>query len=281
MNELIIFIIVFVVVLFLKKLFSAKSIKKSHKKKNFEQYRKSKINDINSHRGNLYETIHKQHTYITEREIGIYFGVTQKEINLLFKKLSWVEENGKWLVATELGLKNGAKQKYNAKTKSKYVLWNSSIKQNDALKDLLSRFKIDSTFGNKKRDILDTNKQKGDQYEAYVANYFKNLGYYVWEHGKEKGVKDGGIDLFVKKGKYSFFVQCKNWESWKIDDKTVKATQTDVRNYMLQNANLTQLLKHSKKKILYVTSKECLTKGAYKYIQENQHILEYHVIPMV
>ena len=121
---------------------------------------------------------------------------------------------------------------------------------------------------------------KGASYESFVAQFFREIDFYVWEHGKEKGRQDCGIDLFIKKDKFCYFVQCKNWEKWKINDKTVKATQLDVRNYMRENMGLTKLLKGTSKKILYVTSKECLTHGAHRYIQENNHILEYQVIPM-
>jgi len=31
-------------------------------------------------------------------------------------------------------------------------------------------------------------------------------------------------------------------------------------------------------KILYVTPKECLTKSAYKYIEENKEVIEYRII---
>lgn len=42
-----------------------------------------------------------------------------------------------------------------------------------------------------------TNKQKGDEYEEYIAKYYRFKNYYVIENGKEKGKKDGGIDLLV------------------------------------------------------------------------------------
>lgn len=130
------------------------------------------------------------------------------------------------------------------------------------------------------RNIYQDNIRKGKDYEEYIANYFRENGYYVWEHGKEKGVKDSSIDLIIKNEEYIYFVQCKNWEKWKIDHKEVKATRTDVREYLKSNEEFYNMIKNYKQKILYITSKDCLTKGAYTYIEENREILEYQVIPM-
>ena len=124
-------------------------------------------------------------------------------------------------------------------------------------------------------------KKKGDEYETYVANYFKQQGWTVWEHGKEKGVKDSSIDLIIKKDNFIYFVQCKNWETWKINDKNVKATRTDVRDYLKKNKDFWNLIKGYQMKILYVSPKNSLTKGAYRYIKENQDIIEYKVIPRI
>jgi len=122
--------------------------------------------------------------------------------------------------------------------------------------------------------------EKGKRYETYIANYFKEQGYYVWEHGKEKGKKDKSIDLFVRKENHAYFIQCKDWARWKIKDKEIKATRTDVREYLKENKEFWKLIKEKDIKILYVTSKECLTKGAYRYIQENKEIIELEVIPI-
>lgn len=123
-------------------------------------------------------------------------------------------------------------------------------------------------------------KEKGDKYETYVANFFREQGYFVWEHGKEKGVKDSGVDLFIKKENKIYFVQCKDWEKWKLNHNTVQAIQTKIRNFLKQEDGIRKLSNGYTQKILYVTSKKCLTAGAYKYIEENNDILEYQVIPI-
>jgi HJR/Mrr/RecB family endonuclease len=109
------------------------------------------------------------------------------------------------------------------KTKLKY-----EFKEN---KKAVKVEKSTNTLSNEEKKI------KGDEYEKFVAEHFRKEGYYVWEHGQEKGKQDGGIDLFIKKGKDTYFVQCKNWENWKINHDTVQAVQTKVRNYMTENPN--------------------------------------------
>jgi DUF438 domain-containing protein len=49
---------------------------------------------------------------------------------------------------------------------------------------------------------------------------------------------------------------------------------------MLENLILMSLLNECEKRIMYVTSRECLTKGAYTYIEQNSHIIGYEVIPI-
>ncbi len=122
--------------------------------------------------------------------------------------------------------------------------------------------------------------EKGKRYEAHVANYFKEKGYYVWEHGKQNGRKDKGIDLFVRKDNHAYFIQCKDWASWKISHKEIKATRMDIREYLKENKEFWKLIKEKDVKILYATSKECLTRGAFKYIEENNDVIEYRVIPI-
>jgi len=224
-------------------------------------------------------------TYQSTTDIAVFFNIKANELNQVFTKLKWAEQSGKWWIATARGRANGAKQEYNKKTKIKYVSWDTSVKMNNELIKEVTEFKnATKTVKAKekpKRMTQAEKKEKGDSYEEYVSNFFREQGYYVWEHGKEKGMLDSSIDLFVKKSRYVYFVQCKNWEKWKIDHKEVKATRTDIREYLKTNKELFQLIKHHELKILYVTAKECLTKSAYKYIEENSDIVEYQIIPVL
>lgn len=76
-----------------------------------------------------------------------------------------------------------------------------------------------------------------------------------------------------------YFIQCKNWDKWKISQRHIKATRQDVREFILKTPLFKEMLKGNESKILYVTSQECLTAGAWRYIQENKEIVDYQVIP--
>jgi len=224
--------------------------------------------------------------------LAIYFNITAQEVNHIFEELKWAIKENKWWIATELGISKGGVQKYNVKNKQKYILWKNSIKANYEFIEKVRLLKEKKEIEKKEKQSIvqehelyqtkklseKEKKEKGDMYETYVANFFREQGYYVWEHGKEKGVKDSSIDLLVKKERCIYFVQCKHWESWKIDHKEVKATRTDIRDYIQNNSEIKFIIKDYKTKILYVTSKYCLTAGAKKYIEENENILEYQVV---
>ncbi|EQB39622.1 hypothetical protein M947_06410 [Sulfurimonas hongkongensis] len=125
-------------------------------------------------------------------------------------------------------------------------------------------------------------KAKGDMYEKHVSQYFKNLGYITWEHGLEKGYKDQGIDLFVKKDKEFLFIQCKNWDNWKINENKVIEYREKARNYMINNPQISKILLNYKYeiKLIMITPKDCYTRSAKKYINENKEIINYQIIPI-
>lgn len=275
-------IIIFIFVFIISAIIAGKNKTKykPYKKCEYKEYKNYGINTINSNKGNLYNSLYTNNKKIDTTNTAKHFNISTKEISKIFSNLKWIEQNGKWEIATNLGIRNGAEQKYNALTKQKYIMWDEEIKNNSELVNALKVFKENINIKKEMTNI--EKKEKGAKYEEYIANYFRENGYYVWEHGKEKGVKDSGLDLFVKKKEYIYFVQCKDWEKWKIDHNTVQAIQTKIRNFLKKEEGLRKLSNGYgyTKKILYVTSKECLTAGAYKYIEENNDILEYQVIPI-
>ncbi len=222
--------------------------------------------------------------------IAKHFDISARELNKIFEELGWIYKKDRWWLATELGKEKGAHEYYDIKRKTKYIKWKPDIKNNMQLINRIhniesnqesSTEKTSPQQETKKRTTYAEKKAKGDEYEKYIAEHFRKQDYYVWEHGKEKGVKDSSIDLIIKKEENIYFVQCKNWENWKINHKEIKATRTDVREYLKKENFLWNLIKNYKSKILYVTPKECLSKSAYTYIQENNDIVEYQVIPII
>lgn len=218
----------------------------------------------------------KETVYISTSDIAKAFNQPVQKIYEIFYLLKWIEKKDSSILTTRDGELNGAKQRLNKQTKQKYVMWDSKILENIEFKNMITNLKNKPTM---------TNKEKGDMYEAYVANFFREKGYYVYEHGKEKGVKDGGMDLFVKMGKFVYFVQCRDWEKWdkkewQINQDTVLAAQKKIENLLQKEDTLRNIISECQQKILYVTSKDILDAGAKKYIKEYNEIIEHHIIPI-
>lgn len=57
-------------------------------------------------------------------------------------------------------------------------------------------------------------------FELLVGEAFRMNGYSVVENGG--GGADGGVDLILKKGKETFFVQCKQWRALKVSVNIVR-----------------------------------------------------------
>ena len=261
------------------------------KKPNKEEYKKKPaiLDEFMKEKNTI-----KSPEYISVTDVAKHFNISARELNKIFEKMNLIEKRDRWIIATELGKKHGAKEHYNTKKSIKYVVWKAKILNNIEIESAIKKYKnintekeenlynaIKKETPKKQNMTKQEKKAKGDMYETYVANFFKKQGYYVWEHGKEKGVHDSSIDLLVKKENYIYFVQCKNWEKWKITHKEVKATRTDVREYLKKEKMLWELIKGYDSKILYVTPTACLARSAYTYIQENSNIVEYQVIPII
>ena len=228
------------------------------------------------------KTILNKPTYHTVSDIAIYFNISPRELNKIFEQLKWAEKQDKWWIATKLGVKYGANQEYNPRNKQKFIKWNSNVKENSELINVVKNLKEISKVKIEKKEVKKTSYkekvQKGTQYEEFIAKYYEKLGYKVWEHGKEKGRKDNGIDLIAKKGKEIIFMQCKNWSassSYKISHKELKSTRQDVSDYIEKNP----IFKSYNQKIIYILSNDVLHKSAYHYLEEYKDSIECQIIP--
>lgn len=70
------------------------------------------------------------------------------------------------------------------------------------------------------------NTLKGNEYEKFIAQKYRDVGYLVQLNGIKKGLEDGGIDLIAEKDDYIKLVQCKNWftnDYYKIRQIDIKA----------------------------------------------------------
>lgn len=121
-------------------------------------------------------------------------------------------------------------------------------------------------------------KAKGDDYEAYVAEYFRNRGYSVAEHGKINGVNDQSIDLILKKENQITLVQCKNYRAetkYKIDHEKIKAFVGETAFYLQDNP----MYEGYELKRLYVVSNPVLDKSAIHFINNHKEKIDYLHLP--
>ena len=136
---------------------------------------------------------------------------------------------------------------------------------------------IKKNFKENTKKTYHDKKIRGDEYEEYIAEHYRKLGYHVIEHGKEQGVKDGGIDLIAKLGNEVILIQCKDWNennSHKIDHKDIKVLRIDASDFLEKNP----IYKNCEIKLRYTLSGNFLHKSAEKHMEECKEDISYEVI---
>lgn len=114
-----------------------------------------------------------------------------------------------------------------------------------------------------------TNKEKikkGHDFERYVAEHYKSIGYEVSLNGIIHGKKDNGIDIICSKENELILVQCKNWKEnskYKVTHLILKAFIGCCSEYVIKNQ-----LFEKKVAFHFVTSNNILDASAKKYLQE-------------
>lgn len=204
---------------------------------------------------------------LTIKNISEKIQIKEELITKAIYNLGWVERQGKWTVATRTGIENGAIEKYNAKYKSKYVVWSDSILKN-------------SIFFNALQNIDNHNIQKGNEYEKFIADIYRSRGYTIAENGLTNGLKDEGIDIVAKHDKEIVFIQCKNWNQegkWKITHNDIMAFRTRARDYVENK----KIFKGYRLQARYIVSGNFIDPSAIKHIEEiqkNGKRVDYEVV---
>lgn len=115
-------------------------------------------------------------------------------------------------------------------------------------------------------------KQKyGNDYEEFISNKYKDVGYKVELRGIKESFNDGGLDIIARKDNSIVLVQCKNWSmsnNYKINQKDLRAFVGDCFLY-LKEMNLEGI------KISYhfiVSHDNILTKSAEIFLKQNGFI---------
>lgn len=118
-------------------------------------------------------------------------------------------------------------------------------------------------------------KEKGKEYEEFVAGHYKLEGYEVNLHGIKKGKKDKGIDIICCKDEELILIQCKNWkvhDKYKIGHEKLKAFVGSCTEYVNENK-----LFDKKIKLKFITSNYIIDESGKKFLEESK-TLKYEVL---
>ncbi|OCL91374.1 restriction endonuclease [Arcobacter porcinus] len=118
-------------------------------------------------------------------------------------------------------------------------------------------------------------REKGKEYEKYVASHFKIDGYEIFLNGIKNGVRDNGIDIICTKDNEMILIQCKNWKAdtkYKINHEKLKAFVGSCTEYVNQNKLFDKNIK-----LKFITSNYILDKSGEHFINESK-TLQYQVI---
>lgn len=118
-------------------------------------------------------------------------------------------------------------------------------------------------------------KQKGREYEKFVAGYYKLDGYKIELHGIKKGVKDKGIDIICEKDQELILIQCKNWKEdskYKINHEKLKAFVGCCTEYVNEHKLFDRNVK-----LKFITSNYILDESGKKFLEESK-TLQYEIL---
>lgn len=162
----------------------------------------------------------------------------------------------------EKNIKENQKKKYGIRKK-----------QNDEIEE-----NIKNIFKPKQKYFQEL-KEKGNDFERHVSEYFRKQGYLVSEHGLDNGKKDHGIDVIARRDKEIIFIQCKNWRtdhSHKIEDHHIKEFIGNCTTYLEKNP----MFGMCTIKRYFAVSDECMDYNAERFISENPQSIQKLLLPM-
>jgi restriction system protein len=82
------------------------------------------------------------------------------------------------------------------------------------------------------------------QFEKVIAAIYKELGFTVTRRGGANA--DGGIDLILNKGANQTAVQCKQWRTWKVRERTVREFLGALTHAKIPNGIIVTLCGYTK-----------------------------------
>jgi restriction system protein len=144
------------------------------------------------------------------------------------------------------------------------------------VKEVINTKKREFTTEEKKAYALRMKEQKdkGLEFEKFVAGHFKLDGYEIVLNGIKRGKKDKGIDIVCTKDDELILIQCKNWKK----DSKYKIKHTHLKEFIgncTVYVNDNNLLE-KKTKLKFITSNYILDASAKNYLEENR-ILQHEI----
>jgi len=204
----------------------------------------------------------KRNNYIKTSELAKFFSIEPRQLNQILTTMGWIEKKHYiWWVPTELGKKNGAVVHQIKNSRVRYVYWEKTTMENEALIEM-----IKSTV----RSYIEN-----DTYENFIKELFESDGYTVWHYSKDKTQmeKNKNITLVAKRNKKILLIHCRdNMLDISVDE--LKRFQTQRDNFKIENP----VFEEYDLTLHYSMSGFFLTEDAYAYVEENSADITYEVV---
>jgi len=200
----------------------------------------------------------------------------ERELELRIKEIA-LKEKELFLNHTEKLNENekAFKQTLEEKDKKYYQKFNTA-KNEESVAKPKKGFRVYTEEEKKEYALkMKEKKEKGKEYEEFVAGHFKLDGYEINLHGIKKGKKDKGIDIICTKDEELILIQCKNWKEdskYKINHENLKAFVGCCTEYVNENKLFDKNIK-----LKFITSNNILDESGKKFLQESK-TLQYEIL---
>jgi len=115
--------------------------------------------------------------------------------------------------------------------------------------------------------LLNQGTVEKNEYTKFVADYYKNFKYTVWEYSKEKELIDSEIDLVIKKENNILLIQCYNGY-----DNLSKTNSINFEKKAISFVEEYTIFQSYNIQLIYIMSNLLLEESAYKYIKKSKNI---------
>ena len=112
---------------------------------------------------------------------------------------------------------------------------------------------------------------EGD-YCSFIVDYYRSLGFSVWEYSKELDLDQSKIHLVIKKEQEIFLIQCRN-DNENLSQQNINSFEEELKAFI----DKYQIFEQYNVKLLYTMSSLQLDESAYKYIKSSNNI-DYEIV---